>query len=155
MCVCLSVCAIMPRGGCWAVDRPRTMFSFAIERERDREGEMRRNRQNWREEVSIFGSCGLPYLGFFFVADISKAQYTHTCINTHPDSLWLIVTHHQSILLSNIKQFYLLEKIFNNLQSTNHPISFLQECHGTEITALRNVLRSSFQYINPLICIYL
>lgn len=75
-CVCLR--AIMPRGGCWAVDRPHTMFPFEIER--DREGEMKANRQNWREEVSIFGSCGLPYLAFFFFfcTNISKAQYTHT-----------------------------------------------------------------------------
>ncbi len=71
--VCVCLCAIMPRGGCWAADRPHTMFPFEIER--DREGEMKGNRQNWRGEVSIFGSCGLPYLAVF--AGISKAQYTH------------------------------------------------------------------------------
>lgn len=54
------------------------MFPFEIEG--DREGEMKGNGQNWREEVSIFGSCGLPYLAFF--AGISEAQRAHTHTHT-------------------------------------------------------------------------
>ena len=87
----------MPRGGCWAVDRPHTMFPFEIER--DGEEEMKGNRQNWREEVSIFGSCGLPYLAFFFFFFLPTSQrhsthkhkHTHGHTNTHSDGQSYII----------------------------------------------------------------
>lgn len=59
---------------------------------------MKGNRQNWREDVSIFGSCGLPYIAVFF--DVSKAQYTHT----HKRSHTLAPNHTPTILFAEQHQ---------------------------------------------------
>lgn len=96
----MCLCAIMPRGGCWAVDRPLTMLPFEIVRDEEREM-MKGNRQSWREreEVSIFGSCGLPYLVVY--ADISKANTNtiRTLVETNHMPTIQFAEQHQKVCL--------------------------------------------------------
>lgn len=81
ICVCGCQCATTPKGSCREEDRPHAMFPF--EMEKDREGEMKGNRQSQGELASIFGSCGLPYLAlFFFFLQASERHRTHTHNNT-------------------------------------------------------------------------
>lgn len=47
VCVSVYLCVVMPGGGFWAVDRPHTMLPF--ESEKDREGEMKGNRDRERK----------------------------------------------------------------------------------------------------------
>lgn len=80
ICVCGCQCATTPKGSCREEDRPHAMFPF--EMEKDREGEMKGNRQSQGELASIFGSCGLPYLAlfFFFCKHLKGTEHTHIII---------------------------------------------------------------------------
>lgn len=111
ICVCGCQCAITPKGSCREEDRPHAMFPF--EMEKDREGEMKGNRQSQGELASIFGSCGLPYLALFFL----QASERHTRIII-PRLRYHRVTHQQSFLLGNITKICLHMQLF---VTTHHP----------------------------------
>lgn len=60
--LCACLCAIMPKGGCWDEDRPNTMFPF--EMEKDREGEMKGNRELERGCEYFWVMCAALFTRF-------------------------------------------------------------------------------------------